>query len=145
MTNIMFSTLPAEIHVIAKHCERNDLINLCLTSKQVNENCLHVLYRHVDLLYDPYGIGSWIDQEYTVHENAHWKRQQQLVDTLLSHPDNGKHVRFLKGTLVVSRFDGYHLPSGGMVSMEDWRHVMQSLTQVQVCMYSSKMSIPNAW
>lgn len=50
MGKLTFSTLPPEIHVgIAEHRGNSDLLNLCLTSKWVNERCLHVLYRHVDL------------------------------------------------------------------------------------------------
>lgn len=99
MEKVTFSTLPAEIHAsIAEHCGNSDLIELCLTSKSVNERCLHVLYRHVDLDRDAPGGCMKVDEEAERMWTTYWK-QQRLVNTLLSHPGYGKHIRSWNGTL----------------------------------------------
>ncbi|MCJ1470439.1 hypothetical protein MMC07_009084 [Pseudocyphellaria aurata] len=122
-----FSTLPVEIHVnIASHCENSDLINLCLTSKWMNERCLRVLYRHVDLEVDRSDVGSL--------KNDNWLnsciRQRQLACTLACHPEYGKHVRVLKAALCLPRpADDHHLVEFNADKMF-WR-AMQSLTQVR--------------
>lgn len=58
MTTSTFITLRAEIQLdIAELCKNNDLINLCLISKLMNERCLPVLYRYVDLQFGLSGLG----------------------------------------------------------------------------------------
>ena len=73
--------------------------------------CLPVLYRHVDL--------------------RSKEKQQHFVHTLISHPEYGKHVRSLKGTLWLSSF----------ISLEEdaelWL-VMQLLTHVRCVDITSK-------
>lgn len=119
MKKITFSALPAELHVsIAKHCENNDLINLCLTSKLVNERCLHVLYRHVNLQFDRYASYGVNVHDYRQILDVLLKKHHQFARTLLSHPEYGKHVRVLKQSLYIPIFEG-------------WGHAMQSLTHVQ--------------
>lgn len=128
MATITFSTLPVELHVnIANYCEKKDLINLCLTSKLVNERCLHVLYRHVDLRIDQ--CGNTVAEEYRLVLDAR-KKQNKFVRTLLSHPEYGKYVRFLKDMLYVPVSDE-DLSPGEDVSYEEFWRVMQSLTHVQ--------------
>lgn len=120
MAAISFTALPAEIHGnIAKQCENNDLINLCLTSKWVKERCLHILYRHVNLhSYVPLGESAE-DRGVRLGQD---KRQQQFVRTLLNHPEYGKHIRTLTTRL--------HTPSQDLASEEDLWPVMHSLTRV---------------
>lgn len=136
MATITFSTLPAEVHAtIAEHCENNDLINLCLTSKLVNERCLRILYRYVDLERDR--DDKEVHYTRTVRTR---KRQQQFVNTLLSHPEYGDYVRFLK--------TGQPLPSSfncndRLLSEEEFWHVMQSLSHVRSVEVISKPVIAN--
>lgn len=119
MEKITFSALPAELHVsIAKHCGNNDVINLCLTSKLVNERCLHVLYRHVDMQFDRYASDGVNVHDYRQILDALLKKHQKFARTLLSHPEYGQHVRVLKQSLYIPIFEG-------------WGRAMQSLTHVQ--------------
>lgn len=125
MAAITFSTLPAEIHAtIAEQCENNDLINLCLTSKLVNERCLRILYRHVDLELGR-DDGDKVNRSRLVRTR---KKQQRFINTLLSHPEYGNYVRFLK--------IGQHLPrsfdcNDVILSEEIFWRVMQSFSRVQ--------------
>lgn len=128
---IGFLSLPAEIHVsIARHCQNNDLINLCLTSKWVNKVCLRVLYRHVDLERSRQSSNTMNYQEYDRRSDA-LKRQQRLVFTLLSHPEYGRHIRYLKGTLCTPSYDYSHILRKEGISNEQLWCAMQSLTHVQ--------------
>lgn len=128
MAAVTFSILPAEIHVsIAKHCENNDLINLCLTSKRLNERCLSVIYRHVNLEVDRFDVGS---QKYNKMPNA-CNRQQQLVRTLLSHPEYGKHVRVFKGALCLPSSAVCRRLGEVKTADDEFWWAMQSLTQVR--------------
>lgn len=129
MVPATFLNLPPEIHVsIAEYCYKKDLMNLCLTSKRVNQVFLCVLYRQVNLYFDRYGLG--------VEDSSH-KRQQQLVHTLLSQPEYGRHVRSLKGKLYIPGCDdSNNLKKDGI--QELWR-AMQSLTHVQNVDLTSQM------
>lgn len=131
MASITLSTLPPEIHVsIVELCENSDLISFCLTSKWVNETCLHVLYRHVDLLSDPYDTFC-SDRERRQASAVLLMRQQNFVHTLLSHPEYGEHVRSLKGTLVIPRSEEDCCVGADMKTMDGWLHAMGSLTHAQ--------------
>lgn len=124
----MFSTLPAEIHAkIAESSENNDLIHLCLTSKLINERCLHVLYRCVDLKHRPglTSIHSW-DQMADART-----RQHRFVQTLLSHPEYGRLVRTFKGTLCIFDDDICRIfPYKDLSHKQLWQ-TMKLLTHVQ--------------
>lgn len=142
MANITFSNLPAEIQVsIAKYCGNNHLINLCLTSKQVNQTCLHVLYRHVDLHFDPPDVRDLNRQESPQSLDAR-KRQQQFVYTLLRHPEYGMHVRSITGSLFVLSISKYHNWEETVSDEELWR-AMQSLKHVQRVEVGSRGGIAN--
>lgn len=116
----IFSALPPEIHdTIAKTCRNNDLINLSCTSKWVKEFCLRVLYRHVDLRPDHNGLVLTADER---------KWQDRFFQTLLTRPEYGMHVRFLRAL--------FHIPRSGdsiepMVSYKEMWRAMQSLTHVR--------------
>ena len=143
-----FSSLPAEIHVgIARYCENHDLINLCRVSKLLNQQCLHVLYRHVDLqcgrrdgltsrhhrLYD-HSVGTETDTDRERvgemelkrlrHNERHRLLEKQLgfCEILRIYPEHGSYVRLLEYTFVNLR-----LP---MIE-EAWGLAMRSLTHVQ--------------
>lgn len=148
MATATFSSLPAELHTsIANQCDNNDLINLCLTSKWVNERCLPALYRHVDLQFDRYNLGVVDSQDQML--DALVKRQQQFVHTMLDHPEYGKHVRSLKGKLCIPGFDDIHDFGDDLISEEDLWRAMQSLTQVQrvdvaaITIVDYSMKVPN--
>lgn len=127
MTLTTFSTLPAEIHVsIAKQCGGNDLINLCLTSQWVKERCLPVLYRHVDLEVDRYDSAD----EYQQLVNTS-RRQRQLINTLLCHPEYGKHIRFFKGAFNPPVDEICYDLEKDLISDKDMWRAMQTLTHVQ--------------
>ena len=121
-----FATLPPEIHDgITEHCENNDLISLCCTSKWVNELYLPALYRHVDLRLD-YMANR--DYKRSVHER---KRQQQFVHTLLSHPGYGSYIRSFKGLLCSFSRDGSSDKHQNRISDEELWCAMKLLTHVQ--------------
>lgn len=126
-----FSALPPEIHVnIATYCEINDLTNLCLTSKLVNQICLRVLYRDVDFEHIRQGSSERTPRDYSrVAQmfDARLKRQQQFIRALLSHPEHGRHVRSLRGRFTAS------LDSHGKdkISEEKLWRAMRSLTNIQ--------------
>lgn len=131
MATIMFSTLPAEIHVgIANHCKNNALISLCLTSKRLHERCLHVLYRHVNLRFIQKHLVSA-----GVSGAQQRKRRERFYQTLLTHPGYGQWVRSLKGRLHKSHHDVEDSHAAGLgrdsISEEDWWRAMRSLTHVQ--------------
>ncbi|MCJ1471281.1 hypothetical protein MMC07_009929 [Pseudocyphellaria aurata] len=121
MAKITFSDFPAEIHVsIAQHCENSDLKNFCLTSKLMKERCLRLLFRHVDLrLKSP------------AEASDARNRQTQFVHTLLRHPDYGKHVRYLQGTLFIPSLNQSDGGKKEPPSDEDLWSAMQLLTHVQ--------------
>lgn len=126
MAPITFSALLAEIYVrIADHCENSDLINLCITSKLLNERCLRVLYHHVHLVFGQPGL------DYSRMLDAVRKRQQQFVFTLLRYPEYGKNVRFFKSTLCISSLNHRHSLGEDMISDEELWRAMHSLTHVQ--------------
>lgn len=130
MAKDTFSTFPPEIHVlIAKHCENSDLISLCLSSKSMHERCLRILYREVDLQYDPHDLLKPPRTSRTM--DSLLAKQRMLVRTLLSHGEYGKYVRFLKGTLYVPGFLDRYLLKKNKISEADLLSAMQSLTQVQ--------------
>lgn len=140
MEAITFSILPAEIHVsIAEHCKNHDLINLCLTSKLVNERCLPLLYRHVDLLFNRQCSGVLNSQEHPLILDAQLKRQLQFIHALLSHPEYGKHVRLFKGRLCVPSPDVCDRLREPKVSVEELWRAMRSLSHVQSVDVASKI------
>lgn len=149
MATDAFSNLPVEIHVIiAEFCGNNDLFNLCLTSKWVNEICWPILYRHVDLRFGRTCLHDFLDGKHPGLLKALLKRQQQFVYTLLSHPEYGKHVQSLKGELCIPSLNDY--PRLGKERISDrklWR-AMRSLTHVQsvdiasIDSSASPMSVP---
>lgn len=131
MATVTFSSLPAEIHIsIAKYCHHTDLLNLCLVSKGLNERCLHVLYRLVDLRLDQYGLGFMLSQEYNRLLDAR-TRQQQFVKTILSHPEYGRYVRSFKATLCRASIDNCHTLGEDMISDDDLWRAMHWLTHVR--------------
>lgn len=134
-----FSSQPTEIHVmIAQYCGNNGLINLCLTSQWVNERCLPVLYHHVDL--DRFQPRSDCTVESLSHQMLdEFKRLKRLVDTLLSHPEYGEHVRSFKGSLCTNAVTFCTTTVGKVIySLEEEEYsagnlwsAMQSLTRVR--------------
>lgn len=135
MAKISFLTLPAEIHFgIAEYCKHDDLINLCLTSKLVNERCLQILYRHVNLQFDPEGPDELTRYEYRGYLDARTRQQQFVVRTLLSHPEYRQHVRFFPRNAMYTHFRllAYHSWEDDMISEQDLRRAMQSLTRVHL-------------
>ncbi|MCJ1467462.1 hypothetical protein MMC07_006087 [Pseudocyphellaria aurata] len=130
MLKTTFATLPAEIHVgIAQCCGHDDLYNLCLTSKSLNERCLSVLYRDVDLVRDePRSYSSGNADAFLALDAL--KRQQQFVRTLRSRPEYAKHVRFLKMTLYTPSPTYASLRKNKIPDQELWRVVM-SLVHVE--------------
>lgn len=130
MAPIIFSTLPAEIHIsIAKQCDNNDLLHLCLTSKWMHQRCLRVLYRHVDLQFDRYNLGMMDTQDQML--DALIERQQQFVRTILDRPEYGKHVRSLKGKLCFPGFDDAHDVGDYSISEEELWRAMLALTHIR--------------
>lgn len=126
MATIMFSNLPAEIHVsIASHCKNDALISLCLTSKLLNERCIRVLYRHVDLRFVRKQVGG------VRVFDAHRMRLERFCQTLLSHPEYGKYVRILKGRLYIPHFEESHGLGKDTSSEHEWWRAMWLLTNVQ--------------
>lgn len=139
-----FSSLPSEIHQrIAELCGKSALINLCCTSKWVNERCVQALYRHVDLRLGPdgfivrttpQGIGEPPREMFVSLRRLNYgllgerKRQEQFVHALLSHPEYGKYVRSFRGTLCLPSFD--HRPEPTVSEEELW-NAMRSLKNVQ--------------
>lgn len=119
-----FSTLPPEIHdEITKHCENNDIISLCCTSKWANELYLPVLYRHVDLR-------LVADRRY--HQLWHKRKlQQKFVHTLLSHPGYGSYIRSFKGLVCIRSRDGSSDNHQNRISDEELWRAMKLLTHVQ--------------
>lgn len=147
MATSTFSSLPDEIHVsIAEHLDTHDLFNFCLTLKRVNERCVHVLYRHVDLwLHRHDGDGAPTDYHRMLDAR---KRQQQFVHTLLRHPEYGKHVRYFGGKLCVPSLDNYLSFGEHNISDEEFWGAMQSLTRIQ-CVdvgsrncFASRVTVP---
>ncbi|MCJ1467514.1 hypothetical protein MMC07_006139 [Pseudocyphellaria aurata] len=122
MTAVTLSNLPSEIQAnIAHNCDKNDLISLCLVSKRVNETCLPLLYRHVDLKAPHMGHGL----------EGNFKRQRQLVRTLLSRPGYGRHIRVLKVSLFTPDYGKYpSLRQDRILDTRLW-DAMQSLTHVR--------------
>lgn len=133
-----FSTLPTEIHdTIADLCAKDDLINLCCTSKWTKTLYLPILYRHVDMRVDLFRVVSTAYQrQKRLLDERRW--QQQFVFTLLSRPEYGKYVRSIKSTLCLPSFD--HIPKA-MISDEDFWSAMQSLTHVQSVDVGSRNSL----
>lgn len=129
MAAITFSNLPAEIHaIIAEHCKSNDLLNLCLTSKMVNERCLRILYCHVDLQLDTDHVSVLTDRtDYSQMPDTR-KKQQQFAHALLSHPEYGRHVRFFKTWQYLPNFSDC---DDRIISEEEFWRVMQSISHVQ--------------
>ncbi|MCJ1462933.1 hypothetical protein MMC07_001537 [Pseudocyphellaria aurata] len=131
MTTITLASLPAEVQVsIAKYCEDSDLINFCRTSKALNATCLHLLYRHVDLVRD---------QDFKYASSHHdddqmleaLRRQCLFIATLQSHPEYGRFVRFLRGPLFTPNLE--YATALGDFDVSDaslWR-AMTSFTHVQ--------------
>ncbi|MCJ1426052.1 hypothetical protein MMC29_003954 [Sticta canariensis] len=121
-----FLTLPNEIHDgIAEHCEKNDLISLCCTSKWVNELYWPVLYRHVNLRLDCMAKHAY---------NQFWherKRQRQFVHTLLSHPGYGSYIRSFKGFLCIFDRDGSSDHHQNRIYDENLWRAMTLLTHVR--------------
>ena len=125
-----FAALPLEIHdAIADLCQNNDLINLCCTSKWVKELYVRVLYRYVDMRPERYTSGFVRDER---------KRQAQYFQSLLTHPENGMHVRFFRQVLHTRRIRHSDKP---MISDEDMWRAMQSLTHVQTVDIGSRHDV----
>lgn len=128
MSPATFLSLPAEMHVrIAKICERNDLLNLCKTSKWMNECCSHLIFRSVDLRLDRRHSGL---QDFRQIFNVQRNKQQQFLHALLSHPENCKHVRVWKAKLV-PHLDPCHSLGDDRIPEEEFWRALQSLTRVQ--------------
>ena len=133
MATTRFTSLPAEIHIsIAEFCENHDLINLCLTSKRVNERCWPVLYRHVNLRINQ------IDSSTTASLDGLLDRQQHFVRTMLSHPEYGRHVRYFEGNLCLPTLVGCLNCASDVVPLEDLWRDLRSLTHVRTVDVSSK-------
>ncbi|MCJ1467742.1 hypothetical protein MMC07_006367 [Pseudocyphellaria aurata] len=133
-----FSTLPTEIHdTIADLCAKNDLINLCCTSKWLKDIYLRILYRNVDIRLDRFRTISTASQrQRLLLDERRW--QQRFVLTLLSRPEYGKHVRSIKSTLCFPSFD--HIPKA-IISDEELWSAMHSLTHVQSVNMCSTVSL----
>lgn len=114
-----------------QYCRNNDLINLRLTSKGVEREVFAGIYRHVDLQFDRNGLPP-VDNHEVFQNNSLLERQQQFVRSLLSHPEYGRHVRILKGTLCVPTVGGFHELEERMISEEELWRAMQSLTHIQI-------------
>ncbi|MCJ1463149.1 hypothetical protein MMC07_001754 [Pseudocyphellaria aurata] len=136
-----FLALPAEIHInIAGHLTNSDLLittrsrdilSLCLTSKLLNERCLCVLYRHVEMLFDPFGIAQVLTHDNSARWDSLYMRQRRFVQTLLTHPEYAKCVRSFKGMLCFADFDSGNGSRLGTRIEEDLWRAMQSLTHLQ--------------
>ncbi|MCJ1461992.1 hypothetical protein MMC07_000592 [Pseudocyphellaria aurata] len=126
-----FSTFPPEIHVsIAEHCGSSDLLNLCFTSKWVYERCLRVLYRHVDLEHTaPRSFPR--PHEELEQLNDVFQKQQGVVNTLLRHPEYGKHVRSWNGALYMPTVDLQSRRCSGGISEEQLWRAVELLTHVE--------------
>lgn len=141
MATCGLSALPVEIHVIIAAYLRNpdillttrnrDILNLCLTSKRLHEGCFNVLYRHVELLFDPFGIAHLMTHENCLRWESLYKRQRRLVQTLLGHPGYAKCVRSLKGMLCIADFDPGHGSGQGTCMEEELWRAMQPLTHLK--------------
>lgn len=139
MTATTFIILPAEIHVgIAKLCGNNDLINLCQTSKLVKERCLPVLYRHVEVQFNPSNLPIRLYQEFFEEITDLRTRQQRFMNTLLRYPELGKHVRSFKGMLCIPRSDGWLDFRAKRISEEDFWRALLSMTAIQCVDISSR-------
>lgn len=139
MATATFSSLPAEIHVsIAEDCETKDLVNLCRTSRLMNERCRHIIYRHVNLLSDPYKQG------HSDFLAPLFDRQQQFIETLLSHPGHGKYVQFLKGTISIPSFGGGNFLGEDIAPVEEWWRAIQSLTHIRSVHIASRDGFENS-
>lgn len=130
MATITFSSLPAEIHGgIAILCNSNDLANLCLTSKLMNQRCVRALYRHVDLQFDQQNSDSVpTKREFALWRDAQLKRQQRFVNTLLSHPEYGRYILSLKQKLFMPGFISHRR---ALISREELWRAMELLKHVQ--------------
>ncbi|MCJ1470789.1 hypothetical protein MMC07_009436 [Pseudocyphellaria aurata] len=128
MSTFTFASLPPEILVIiAGLCKGNDLLNLCKTSKLVNETCSHLIFRSVDLRLDRLLLGHHdFRQIFNVQRNS----QQQFLHALLRHPANGMHVRVLKAKIAPHLDPCYSKGDDNIPEVEFWR-ALQSLTRVQ--------------
>lgn len=131
------STLPAEIHAsIAKYVGKQDLRNLCISSKRMKEIFLYILYSHVNLPSDLLN---------TVYVP---KRQRQFFHTLMSRPEYGHHVRYLTGELFIPRFDDCQSVGEDVISVEEFWRVMQSLRRLQTLdiatalFYANRSKVP---
>lgn len=139
-----FSTLPTEVHDgIAEHCDKKDLINLCLTAKWLNKICVRVLYRNVDLQIK---LERMHDPDFPRILKAHLERQAQFIHTLLSHSKYGRHVRHLKGALCIPPiyippFYLCDISYDNLVSEEELWRAMQSLTHIQDVTLGSKFRL----
>lgn len=98
----------------------------------MNERCLHVLYRHVNLRFNLCDLRKMDYSGYSPLSRRVLKvqlnRQHQFVRTMLDHPDYGKHVRYFKGKLCPPSFDDWY---NGMISEEELWRGLQLLTHVQ--------------
>ncbi|MCJ1462012.1 hypothetical protein MMC07_000612 [Pseudocyphellaria aurata] len=100
-----FSTLPAEIHDgIAQQCEINDLFNLCLTSKRMNEIFTRALYLDVDLDRDRLVLDADIYLRRVEREIDARQRQRRFIQALEKHPEHGRYVRSFRGSFPYSGF-----------------------------------------
>lgn len=128
MSTVTFLSLPAEIHIsIAENCKASDLINLCSTAKRLNERCLHLLYRSVDLRLKKLHPER---EDCPKIFNAQRKRQEQFIHTMLSHPEHGQHVRIWKAKLLPHFDKSQSLRDGAIPEEEFWR-ALRSLTHVR--------------
>ncbi|MCJ1265627.1 hypothetical protein MMC22_005507 [Lobaria immixta] len=132
MATNTFSALPPEVHgIIAEHFETCDLISLCRSSKAMHERCLHVLYRHVDLRYDPWSVSLPKPLKRIRTFDFQIKKLGQLVGTLLSHARYGTYVRSVKGTIFMQKFDDQYLLTQNGTSEAELLRAMESLTHVR--------------
>lgn len=153
MAKTTFSMLPAEIHAsIAEHCEKWDLVNLCKTSKWLNERCSRVLYRHVDLRFSRNRIHKKPSRHLLLYRSenieGYYKcydinKQRQFIRTLLTNLEYGKHVRSLKGSLAIPSLNNTPHIGRDKISDEQFWCTMLSLTHVQSLEIGSINSFAN--
>ncbi|MCJ1470732.1 hypothetical protein MMC07_009379 [Pseudocyphellaria aurata] len=110
MDKVTFSSLPAEVHVgIAEYCDQKDLFNLCLVSKSMNESCIHVLYRHIDLnlrvpdhahaVHNILESFKLLRQTREIRMKEGVMKEFMFASTLRKRMELAKHVRSYKGKM----------------------------------------------
>lgn len=127
-----FLSLPTEIHIdITKQCDRSDIINICLASRQLHESCICVLYDHVRLYPSPpKGLVPWTRADNQIHR-VEIPKQNDIVWTLLRRKEYAKYVRRITGTLWVPRQQDGTLRYHSKAPLAETWAVLKTLTNVR--------------